>query len=330
MSPYISRGLISSREVYEHIKSLDIEWQRVEKLIQELAWRDYWQQLWEAKEELIFSDLKQRQKNVINHKIPLTIVNANTGISAIDEAIKELYRSGYMHNHMRMYVASICCNIADCHWLEPAKWMYSHLLDGDLASNHLSWQWVAGTNSNKKYFANQENINKFFYSQQKDTFLDVPYDQFEELEVPEVLRDLSANNFEPSLSGILSTPLAAIEDKETLIYNYYNLDPHWHKEEGFQRIFLLEPSVFEKYAVGKSCIDFAIELSKNVEGIKCYVGEFDDLLQIIAAKNITFKEHPLNKHYAGKEEARAWISSVKGDYSSFFAFWKKCKKELKW
>ena len=79
--------------------------------------------------------------------MPKAVVEANTTIDAIDEAINELYQNGYMHNHMRMYLASLCCNIAKCHWKHPAKWMYFYLLDGDLASNTLSWQWVAGSNS---------------------------------------------------------------------------------------------------------------------------------------------------------------------------------------
>ena len=121
--------------------------------------------VWINKKDQIFSDLKNDQLGIENYKIPKAIVNAQTNISAVDDAIKILYSSGYMHNHMRMYVASICCNIAKCHWSTPSKWLYSHLFDGDLASNSLSWQWVAGTFSNKKYYANQSNINKYFGTQ---------------------------------------------------------------------------------------------------------------------------------------------------------------------
>ncbi|MDG1098675.1 MAG: FAD-binding domain-containing protein, partial [Bacteroidia bacterium] len=184
LSPYISRGVISTKQVYLHLKRLDLPWYKIEKLIQELAWRDYWQQVWIEKKEGIKQDLKNPQYPISNHQVPEAIVKAQTGIEAVDEAIEELYKTGYMHNHMRMYVASICCNIAHCHWLVPALWMHSHLLDGDLASNHLSWQWVAGAFSNKKYFANQENINTFFNSSQKNTFLDVEYSAFPDLEIP--------------------------------------------------------------------------------------------------------------------------------------------------
>lgn len=58
----------------------------------------------------------------------------------------------------------LTCTIAQPHWLNPARWMNCHLLDGDLASNMLSWQWVASSFSSKKYYANQENINKYIGS----------------------------------------------------------------------------------------------------------------------------------------------------------------------
>ena len=150
LSPYISRGVISTRKVYTAIESTGIAWEKAKKLIQELAWRDYWQHVWIYKGDGIHEDLKRPQHPVRNYEIPSSVISAQTGITAVDEAIQGLYNSGYMHNHMRMYVASICCNIAQCHWSEPAKWLYAHLLDGDIASNQLNWQWVCGSNANKK------------------------------------------------------------------------------------------------------------------------------------------------------------------------------------
>jgi deoxyribodipyrimidine photo-lyase len=327
LSPYISRGVISTRDVYEHIVSLDMPWHKTEKLIQELAWRDYWQQIWIAKGDDIHTDLKFDQNDVFNHQVSAAVLNACTGIDVMDGAIKALYATGYMHNHMRMYVASVCCNIARSHWLNPSRWMYAHLLDGDLASNQLSWQWVAGSFSQKKYYANQDNINKYFHSSQRGTFLDVEYDQFSKLKTPDVLSD--------TLSFELKTPLPNIDkpalkkDKITLIYNYYNLDPFWHAGEDGQRVLLLEPSIFEKYPVCQNCIDFVLDLAENIEGIEVFVGEFDEILEQLSSEKIFFKEHPLNRHYKGHEEPRDWLSDVSGYFPSFFAFWKKCKKELK-
>ncbi len=306
--------------------SKETPWHEAEKLVQELAWRDYWQQVWITKGEAIHTDLKNTQKQISNYQIPQAVIDASTGINAVDSAIEYLYSSGYMHNHMRMYVAAICCNVAKSHWMEPSRWLYANLLDGDIASNQLSWQWVAGAFSNKKYYANQDNINHFFSSSQKGTFLDIDYSMFDKIEIPNILSQtipLKVN----SLLPVLKNP-PIIENEVTLIYNYYNLDPSWHKDESFQRILLLEPSIFKKHPISTKCINFAIELSQNIPNIKIYVGEFEELLKYLNVGKIHFKEHPLNYNYQGFEEPRDWLSNVNGYFPSFFSFWKKCKKEL--
>ncbi len=149
LSPYISRGVLSTRKVLNSVLRREIDPSRMQKFIQELAWRDYWQQIWKVKGEAINDDLKRPQPDVRNQEMPEALLNANSGIEAIDLAIRSLYDTGYMHNHIRMYVAAIACNIGGSHWKVPAQWMYYHLLDGDWASNALSWQWVAGSNASK-------------------------------------------------------------------------------------------------------------------------------------------------------------------------------------
>ncbi len=326
LSPYISRGVISTRQVLEQLKERNLPWTDIEKFVQELAWRDHWQLIYRDNPNGIFSDLKHEQFPVQHHQIPAAIVKAQTGITAVDEAIQSFYQTGYLHNHMRMYIASICCNIGQAHWLKPAHWMYAHLLDGDLASNHLSWQWVAGTNSNKKYFANQDNINTFFQSDQKGTFLDLPYDAFSGSAIPAIL--LKHENFPIQTDLPMVSETDVLENKKTLIYNYYNLDPYWHSQEDFQRIVVLEPSFFEKYPVSQKCIDFVLQLAKNIPNLKIYVGEYAQLMDSIAKENLIFKEHPTNNHYQGTEEPRTWLCKEESASSSFFKFWKKCKKEL--
>lgn len=327
LSPYISRGVISTKQVMENVLARGHAFSSIEKFIQELAWRDYWQQIWIAKGDAIDEDLRHPQPDADNHVIPKAIADAETGIEAIDACIDELYETGYMHNHMRMYVAAVACNIGKSHWRMPAKWLYYHLLDGDWASNALSWQWVAGSNANKKYVANQENINKYFNSSQGDTFLDVPYAAFSSMDVPEELRTTKKLEFKTSLPS--SHDLAIDESKPTLVYNYYNLDPKWHEGESVNRILLLEPSVFERYPVSQNAIDFVLSLSENIDGMQVFVGEFDDLKKQTGRSEIFFKEHPLNTNYEGTEDPRDWMFSVTGYHRSFFAFWKKCKKEMK-
>ncbi len=326
LSPYISRGVISTKLVFDHLIERGLHPERMEKFIQELAWRDYWQQIWIAKGDAINSDLKRRQEPVTNHLISKRIIEADTGIEAIDKAILEFYSSGYMHNHMRMYVASLACNVAKSHWQLPAKWMYYHLLDADWASNALSWQWVAGSNSQKKYYANQDNINKYFFTQQKETYLDQSYATLPEMETPSFLKDTT--------DLVLHTPLPlkrqiTIEESlPTCLYNFYNLDPSWKKEKKVNRILLLEPSHFKQYPVSKNSMDFMMRLAGNIDQIQIYVGEFKELVKDYNLKSIIFKEHPLSSHYQGEKEEREWMFSVQGYYPSFFKFWKQCKKEL--
>ena len=72
-----------------------------------------------------------------------------------------LYATGYLHNHVRMWLASYVVHVRKVHWRAGADWLYGHLLDGDLASNHLSWQWVAGTSSRKPYLFNADNVARY-------------------------------------------------------------------------------------------------------------------------------------------------------------------------
>ena len=329
LSPYISRGVISTKQVFEKVTAQGYSLSAIEKFVQELAWRDYWQQVWIAKGMLIDDDLKQRQHSVVNHEMPAGLLRAETGITAIDGAIRGFYESGYLHNHLRMYIASIACNVGHSHWKIPAQWMYYHLLDGDWASNSLSWQWVAGSNSNKKYYANQENINKFCYTDQRDTFLDVRYEEFGTLEIPKGLLLTEV----PKLKTPLPTqlfPLRIDPELPILIYNYYNLDPLWKKGIHANRVVLLEPSFFQKYPVSQKAIDFMIALTKNIHKAQLYVGQFQDLMQQYPTTEIYYKEHPTNNHYQGIKESRDWMFEVEGYFPSFFGFWKKCKKQLRY
>ena len=327
LSPYISRGVISTKVVFESVLQRGFKSYSIEKFIQELAWRDYWQQIWIHKGDEIDTDLRHAQEPVHHYKMPKKIQDADTGIYAIDEAIDELYTTGYMHNHNRMYLAGITCNVGRSHWYQPAKWMYYHLFDGDWASNTLSWQWVCGSNSNKKYIANQDNINKYTKKFQKGTFLDRSYEDITEMSVPGVLKEITSLDLTTKLPQ--SDPIKIEASLPTLVYNSYNLDPKWKSDIQANRILLLEPDHFQKYPKSEAFIEFILSLSANIKGIQVFVGSFEELQQKAESSPIYYKEHPFNKQYQGIEEPRDWMFSVKGDFRSFFAFWKKCKKEMK-
>jgi len=325
LSPYISRGVISTKLVLDSVLAKGYPLAEIESFVKELAWRDYFQRLGQVRN--LSLDIKFPQTEVEHHEIPSTVVNAQTGIQALDSAIEELYKFGYMHNHLRMYTAAVVTNIGKAHWFLPSKWMYYHLLDGDFASNRCSWQWVCGANSNKKYVANQENINRFAGTQQHSTFLDRSYESLPPKKVPTELLETT--------DLILETQLPIVENMEvdstlpTFVYNYYNLDPLWHREEAGNRILLLDPAFFKEHPISSNVLDFALELAKNIENVQLFVGSFSELKEKYSLIELYYKEHPLNDGYSGTEEPRDWISTeITGYFPSFFAYWKSLSKEL--
>ncbi|MFM1756619.1 MAG: hypothetical protein RL621_1592 [Bacteroidota bacterium] len=334
LSPYITRGVISTKQVMDKILEKQYPYPAIEKIIQELAWREFFQRVWQTKGEQIWEDLKQDQQEVVHHHMISSIQKANTGIESIDFAINGLYEKGYMHNHSRMYLASIACNIGKAHWVESSKWMYYHLLDGDIASNNCSWQWVAGAFSSKKYYCNQENINKYTFSKQQNTFLDKPYEQLVDMPIPDTLQEKIELDLKINLPQ--TTSLKINTTIPTLIYNSYNLDPLWRKDEKVNRVLLLEPSHFNQFPVSDKVIEFIIGLSKNIEGIQIFTGELEDIKNIYESENlwddhkIVSKEHPAFTNYPGIKDQRDWMfPEVLGYYSSFFSFWKKAERSFR-
>lgn len=334
LSPYITRGVISTKQVMEKIIEKQYPYPAIEKIIQELAWREFFQRVWQTKSEQIWEDLKQDQQEVVHHQMITSIQKANTGIESVDFAINGLYDKGYMHNHSRMYLASIACNIGKAHWLEPSKWMYYHLLDGDIASNNCSWQWVAGAFSSKKYYCNQENINKYTFSKQQNTFIDKPYEQLVDMTIPDALQQTTLLDLKTNLPE--TTSLSIDTTIPTVIYNSYNLDPIWRKLEKVNRVLLLEPSHFNQYPVSDKVIEFIIGLSKNIEGVQIFTGEIEDIENLYKTNHtwedqkIISKEHPAFAYYAGIKDQRDWMfPEVTGYYPSFFGFWKKAERSFR-
>ena len=364
-SPYISRGLLSPVLVMEQLKS---KYNKQEWIgfMQQMAWREYFQRVWQHKGNFILEDLKSAQSKVVLASLPKPINAGNTGIQALDNAIHHLYAQGMMHNHVRMYISMLHSNIFKAAWLPGAKWMYANLLDHDPAANFLSWQWVAGTFSSKQYIANQENINKYTSTKQVGTFLDTEYeylqtsifddsdtiqpnhlvnwsdplDQKFEIDSATILKNIEKTN-QSKIFDINQ----ALSNTAYCIYNSFNLDPLWHADEEVNRILLLEHNHFEQFPVTEKVLQFVIDLATtNIPGLQIFIGNFEDLFQHIETwinndKNIDseksnasiyFKEHPTTQHYKGIEEARDWLfPEVNGYFPSFFGYWKKCERYLK-
>jgi deoxyribodipyrimidine photo-lyase len=162
LSPYITHGLLSLPEVLAGVTSrhsLDVQ----HKFVFELGWREYFRHVWVFRGEEIFESLREGMLPQTSYSatLPADIRQAATGVPVIDMAVRTLYATGYLHNHARMWLASYVVHVRKVHWRVAADWLYGHLLDGDLASNHLSWQWVAGTVSSKPYLFNADNVARY-------------------------------------------------------------------------------------------------------------------------------------------------------------------------
>jgi len=190
LSMYITRGVVTLPQIRE-IVLRKYSKQESYKFIQELAWREYFQRVWQERGEDIFRDIRFEQKEVLHIGVPTSVAKGSTGVAVIDAGIETLYDTGYMHNHVRMSVASIICNLGRYQWLEPAQWMYFHLLDGDPASNMLSWQWIAGTSISKRYTTSQPLINYWSQTNQQGTLLDFERDDFFDQDVPQELKHVT-------------------------------------------------------------------------------------------------------------------------------------------
>lgn len=162
LSPYLTHGMVSLREVLAGVCSrhaLEVQ----HKFVYELGWRAFYRYVWARRGARIFDSLHggPLPDAAYARELPADIRAGATGLPVIDQAVRTLYQTGTLHNHARMWLASYVVHLRKVHWRAGADWLVGHLLDGDLASNHLSWQWVAGTGSHKPYLFNAENVARY-------------------------------------------------------------------------------------------------------------------------------------------------------------------------
>jgi deoxyribodipyrimidine photo-lyase len=168
LSPHIRHRLISEHEVCAEILKVFAA-STAEKFIQEVFWRTYWKgwlemrpALWSRYNSELGEALTQVERNSGLRKTYERAVTGNTGNEAFDTWAQELVETGYLHNHTRMWFASIWIFTLRLPWQLGADFFYRHLMDGDPASNTLSWRWVAGLQTRgKTYLARASNIAEY-------------------------------------------------------------------------------------------------------------------------------------------------------------------------
>ena len=114
-----------------------------------------------------------------------------------------------------------------------------------------------------------------------------------------------------------------------MIYNFYNLDVNWRQEKDYNRILLIDTDFFSKYPISNESLKFFINLSKNINGLKIFVGTFEEMIFKHKPNRLFYKEHPTNLEYTGIKDKRESYFSQDNLYPSFFKFWNANQKNIK-
>jgi deoxyribodipyrimidine photolyase-like uncharacterized protein len=281
LSKYITHRIIDEEEV---IKSANSKYPyiKIEKFIQEVFWRTYWKGWLELKPKVFQSyksDLVKLNEQK-QSKSYLDAIDGKTEIECFNDWVNELKQRGYLHNHARMWFASIWIFTLKLPWQLGADFFLKHLLDGDVASNTLSWRWVAGLHTKgKHYVAASWNINKF--SAKK-------YDHLK-------LNENATALFESE--NFTSTPIHFDKlNNENSLFLAHNLDSNFllKTKDKFNHYALLDfNSVLEKENYSKKVLDFKAHINAEIaDHLKSNFNSTtilrnkEELLRIVSEKNI--------------------------------------------
>ena len=168
LSPYLRRRLLLEEEVVDAAVAAQGS-QAAGKFVEEVFWRSYFKgyleshpSIWTDYLHLATEGRNQLATQSGLRRVFEDAVSGCTGIDAFDHWARELVETGWLHNHARMWFASIWIFTLRLPWALGADFFLRHLLDGDPASNTLSWRWVAGLHTRgKHYVARAENIRRY-------------------------------------------------------------------------------------------------------------------------------------------------------------------------
>ncbi len=230
LSPYITHGIISELEVIK--KSLSkFSFSKNEKFIQEVLWRTYWKG-WLELRPAVWTDylnelkkIREEFKDNANYK---KAIEGNTKIDCFNEWINELKENNYLHNHARMWFASIWVFTLELPWQLGAEFFMKHLYDGDAAANTLGWRWVAGIQTQgKNYLASEWNIKKFTNN------------RFSNIKLNENAAPKTSNKTYAASKFEFNNP-QNLEEKNLLIFeNNLSFEIGDFKDQKFKKVFLI-------------------------------------------------------------------------------------------
>ncbi len=230
LSPFITHGIINEIEIIN--KSLKkYSFIKIEKFIQEILWRTYWKGWLELRPNVwsdYLSDLKIIREKYKNDQNYINAINGNTDIECFNCWVNELKQNNYLHNHTRMWFASIWIFTLNLPWQLGAEFFIRHLFDGDSASNTLGWRWVAGIQTKgKHYLASEWNIKKFTNN------------RFNNIKLNENALPKISDKSYPIVKKDYSNP-TKMEEKNLLIFeNSLSFENTNFSKEKFKKIYLV-------------------------------------------------------------------------------------------
>ncbi|MDA7858056.1 DNA photolyase [Candidatus Pelagibacter sp.] len=284
LSPYITHGVINELEVID--KSLKkFSFAKNEKFIQEVLWRVYWKGWLELRPN-VWSDYLVELNNLRNefksNQNYLNAIEGKTNIECFNQWVKELKENNYLHNHTRMWFASIWIFTLELPWQLGAEFFMQHLYDGDAASNTLGWRWVAGIQTQgKHYLASEWNIKKFTNN------------RFQNIQLNENASPIfSDKTYSIGKKDFLNFEI--LEDKILLIFeNNMTFEFSDFKEHKFKKILLISNESNRNIKLSEKVLKFKANLLKDQKtrliekSINCETININDL------KNITEKVYAL-------------------------------------
>ncbi len=230
LSPYITHGIINEKEVIK--KSLSkFSFSKNEKFIQEVLWRTYWKGWLELRPNVwtdYLLELDKIKNEFQNNQDYLSAIDGKTNIDCFNEWVNELKENNYLHNHTRMWFASIWIFTLELPWQLGAEFFMQHLFDGDAASNTLGWRWVAGIQTQgKHYLASEWNIKKFT----NNRFQNIKLNENAPPKVSEKSYNIVKQNF---------TNPQNVEEKNLLVFeNNLSFEITDFKDKNFKKIYLV-------------------------------------------------------------------------------------------
>lgn len=290
LSPYLRHGCLTLSEVISATKEKSLTGN--EKLLFEFAWRDYWRQIWYAIGNKIYSDIELPKVNLKRKPLPKDLIEGHTSLNCIDSFVQDLKSSGYIHNHARMWLASYVIHWLGVDWNQAAKWMHDLLIDGDQASNNLSWQWVASTFSNKPYFFNKENLKKFSHNSYcQSCQAKCPFDDtYENLQV-RLFNPFSENT--PSYSKeeeIKLSPSKTGSNKITLFHDEMLSSEHHLLNLNERKVFIFDQEMYKDWSINR--LQFIADCLVEIPSVEVWYGPTRLILEQLACETVVTQRTP--------------------------------------